>query len=378
MVEISTRQMGKKLVFANLGPREVFGELALISQQPRTATALALEETEVLIITRKHLQELIDSADPLLTNLLQGYLGRFMWTQRFMLNNSSGHLHAGGESLQKQADRELALEKEIDQAIQNRNFELFYQPVVCLRSGRIAGFEALMRWRHPSRGLVSPLEFIGLAEKTGQIVDMGYWALEKALGDLRKFQAASDRAGIGETGDGESQSNNELFMSVNVSGRQLLELEEIERLGQLLANSGVAPERVKLEITESLLVDDPAHAAVALGKLREKGVRLAIDDFGTGYSSLSYLHMFPLDTLKIDHSFVSNMLKDERRFRIVRAISRLARDLDLEVIAEGIETPQELQKLRELECDYIQGFLFARPIPSAEIETLLASHPFYS
>lgn len=362
-IEISAEQGGRHVVIANLGPNEVFGELALISEQPRTATARALDDTEVMVITRDHLQKVIDSADPLLTNLLRGNLGRFVWTQRFMLQNTTGD--TGSDSLQKKAEGELALQRELDEAVRQRQFELFYQPVVSLDSGRVAGFEALIRWRHPERGLVSPGEFIPVAEKTGQIVAMGYWALEQALTDLRSFEAARP----------EGDANPELFMSVNVSGRQLLELEEIERLGQLLRESGVNPQQVKLEITESLLVDDPMHAAVALNKVRDQGVRLAIDDFGTGYSSLSYLHLFPLDTLKIDRSFVSNMLDDERRFRIVRAISRLARDLDLDIIAEGIEQHAEMDKLRSLECDYVQGFLMARPMPGSDAEELLARNP---
>ncbi|XOZ32824.1 EAL domain-containing protein [Halomonadaceae bacterium KBTZ08] len=360
-IEISVQQGGHHVVISNLGPHEVFGELALISHQPRTATARALDDTDVMVITREHLQRVIDNADPLLTNLLQGNLGRFAWTQRFMLQHTNDF--AGADSLQKKAESELSLQNALATAIQQQQFELFYQPVIGLESGTIVGFEALIRWRHPDHGLVSPGEFIPVAEKTGQIVEMGYWALEQALHDLKNFERAN---GTGQT---------PLFMSVNVSGRQLLELEEIERLGQVLKASGVDPQQVKLEITESLLVDNPMHAAVALNKLREKGVRLAIDDFGTGYSSLSYLHLFPLDTLKIDRSFVSNMLDDERRFRIVRAISRLARDLELDIIAEGIEHPEEMDKLRELECDCAQGFLMARPMPADDIQAVLARHP---
>lgn len=363
-IEISVEQGGHHVVISNLGPHEVFGELALISHQPRTATARALEDTDVMVITREHLQRVIDNADPLLTNLLQGNLGRFAWTQRFMLQHTSDF--AGADSLQKKAESELALQNDLDVAIQQQQFELFYQPIISLNTSTIVGFEALIRWRHPQHGLVSPGDFIPVAEKTGQIVEMGCWALEQALQDLKAFEHA--------TGDEQPP----LFMSVNVSGRQLLELEEIERLGRVLNASGVNPHQVKLEITESLLVDNPMHAAVALNRVRQKGVRLAIDDFGTGYSSLSYLHLFPLDTLKIDRSFVANMLNNERRFRIIRAISRLARDLELDIIAEGIEQPEEMQKLRELECDYAQGFLMARPMPAGDAIALLARPPSFS
>ncbi|MEA5445369.1 EAL domain-containing protein [Gammaproteobacteria bacterium AB-CW1] len=363
-VEISTDQGGKKVVIANLGPGEVFGELALISHQARTATATAATDTETLVISTERLQAAIDAADPLLQTLLRGNLGRFIWTQRFMLQHAAPK--TAETSLEHQAEHDMAVEADIQRAMKSREFELFYQPIIDLRDGRIGGFEALMRWRHPDRGTVSPGEFIGVAEATGQIVAMGAWALEEALDALKRFQAIVDGPG-----------RPPLFMSVNVSGRQLLELEEIDRLGAVLARSGVDPEQIKLEITESLLVDDPMHAAVALQQLREKGVRLAIDDFGTGYSSLSYLHLFPLDTLKIDRSFVSDMVHDPRRERIVRAISGLARDLDLNIIAEGVENDEEMQSLDRFECDYVQGFLLAKPQTAGDIEALLKQDPHY-
>ncbi|MCP1727824.1 EAL domain-containing protein (putative c-di-GMP-specific phosphodiesterase class I) [Natronospira proteinivora] len=364
-VEISTDQGGKKVVIANLGPGEVFGELALISHQARTATATTTRDTEATVISTERLQAAIDSADPLLQTLLRGNLGRFIWTQRFMLQHASPK--SEDSSLAHQAERDRNVEAEIGRAIKTREFELFYQPIVDLEKGHIAGFEALMRWRHPDRGTVSPGEFIGVAEATGQIVAMGAWALEEALEQLKGFQAIVDQQALDEQPP--------LFMSVNVSGRQLLELDEIEHLGAVLKQSGVAPERIKLEITESLLVDDPMHAAIALQQLRDLGVRLAIDDFGTGYSSLSYLHLFPLDTLKIDRSFVQDMIHDPRRERIVRAISGLARDLDLNIIAEGVENEEELASLNRFECDYVQGFLMAKPQTADQIRQLLAGAP---
>jgi len=160
-------------------------------------------------------------------------------------------------------------------------------------------------------------------------------------------------------------------MSVNLSVRQLLEPREIDRLVDIVRDSGVAPERIKLEITESLLVDDPAHAPLALEHIRSTGVKLAIDDFGTGYSSLSYLHLYPLDTLKIDRSFVQGVRKEPRRMRILKAIVHLARDLGISVVAEGIETEDELEAIRALECDLLQGFLLSKPIPAELILTRL-------
>jgi diguanylate cyclase len=363
-VEISTDQGGKKVVIANLGAGEVFGELALISQQARSATATATEETRVLVITRDRLHAAIDRADPLLQTLLRGNLGRFIWTQRFMLQHAAPQ--SSGTSLESQAQREEEVEADIQRGIKSQEFELYYQPIIDIREGRIAGFEALMRWMHPDKGAVSPSEFIPVAEATGQIVPMGCWALEEALNALKHFQEVVN-----------DHEHPPLFMSVNVSGRQLLEMDEIERLGEVLKASGVDPEYIKLEITESLLVDDPMNAAVSLQELRNKGVRLAIDDFGTGYSSLSYLHLFPLDTLKIDRSFVSDMVRDPRRERIVRAISRLARDLELNIIAEGVENQEELESLNRFECDFVQGFFMARPQTEDAVAELLASRPTF-
>ena len=205
---------------------------------------------------------------------------------------------------------------------------------------------------------------MNVAEQTGQIIELGSFALREALRDLRRFQERLDNsAGL--------SAPSGLFMSVNLSVRQLLEPREIDRLVDIVRDSGVAPERIKLEITESLLVDDPAHAPLALEHIRSTGVKLAIDDFGTGYSSLSYLHLYPLDTLKIDRSFVQGVRKEPRRMRILKAIVHLARDLGFSVVAEGIETEDELNAIRALECDFLQGFLLSKPIPAELILTRL-------
>ena len=362
-VEIATEQGGRDLVIATLGPGEVFGEMALISNQPRNASARALEDTELTVITPERLQTVLNEADPLLTRLLRSNLGRFSWTQRFMLQ-TAGH-SAGDVPLKHLAEEQERIEKAIHQGMLNEEFTLFYQPVIDTGSQKIAGFEALMRWQHPERGVVSPAEFMDVAENSGQIVSLGFRALEQALSDLKAFE---------QTLGTDAQ---ELFMSVNLSARQLLDAEEVDRLVALIDESGVPARRVKLEITESLLVDDPEFAASALESLKAKGVRLAIDDFGTGYSSLSYLHLFPLHTLKVDRSFVSNMFRDDRRFSIVRAIVRLAKDLGLHIIAEGIETERERDTLCELQCDALQGFLLERPKPADDIHELLARNRNY-
>lgn len=352
-VEISTQTASGKIIIAVLNAGEVFGELALISQQPRTATATAFEDTVLELITPQRLKQMIDQADPLLRTLLKGSLGRFIWTQRYMLK----HTHTKSNvPLQKQAQTEVETEAEIAHSILNQEFILYYQPIVCTKDQKIAGFEALIRWQHAERGLLSPAGFIELAERTGQIVNLGLFALQQALSDFTALQALSERR---------------LFMSVNLSGRQLLQPEAIQALRQAITVSGVAPDQIKLEITESLLVDDPSFATVVLNDFKADGVQLAIDDFGTGYSCLSYLHLYPLDTLKIDRSFVCNMLQDQRRMRVVKAIVGLARDLQMNIVAEGVETAAERNAVIELGCDYIQGYLMAKPMHLVDAEALL-------
>lgn len=361
-VEISTTKNGRKLVISRLGPGEIFGELALFSDQPRSASAKATCDSELAIITPETLRSAINSADPVLASLIRCNLGRFAWTQRYMLQHAApSHSVLALDSV---AASERQTEIEISTGIAESQFRNFYQPIFSSDTGEIAGFEALLRWYHPTRGLVTPGSFVNVAEQTGQIIELGSFALREALKDLRRFQERLDNsAGL--------SAPSGLFMSVNLSVRQLLEPREIDRLVDIVRDSGVAPERIKLEITESLLVDDPAHAPLALEHIRSTGVKLAIDDFGTGYSSLSYLHLYPLDTLKIDRSFVQGVRKEPRRMRILKAIVHLARDLGFSVVAEGIETEDELDAIRALECDFLQGFLLSKPIPAELILTRL-------
>lgn len=361
-VEISTIKHGRKLVISRLGPGEIFGELALFSDQPRSASATAICDTELAIITPASLRSAIQSADPVLASLIRCNLGRFAWPQRYMLQHAAPS-HSG-LALDNVAASERRVEIEIKNGIAENQFRNFYQPVFCSETGEIAGFEALLRWYHPVRGLVTPGSFIDVAEQTGQIIELGSFALREALRDLKRFQDRVDSANA-------DAMSPPMFMSVNLSVRQLLEPREIDRLVEIINSSGIAPEQIKLEITESLLVDDPAHAPLALEHIRSTGVRLAIDDFGTGYSSLSYLHLYPLDTLKIDRSFVQGVRTEPRRMRILEAIVHLARDLGFSVVAEGIETEDELEAIRALECDLLQGFLFSKPLPAELVLTRL-------
>jgi diguanylate cyclase (GGDEF)-like protein len=251
----------------------------------------------------------------------------------------------------------LQLESDLRQAIENKEFCVYYQPIVSLQTGRLAGFEALVRWNHPRRGLVSPADFIPVAEETGLIVPIGQWVLNEACAHVRQWQL-------------DSPSHRALSLSVNLSARQVAQPDLLDRIKEALATSKLNPHCLKLEITESVVMENAEAAALMFKQLRALGVQLSIDDFGTGYSSLSYLHRFPLNYLKIDRSFVTRLTTDNDN-AIVKTISTLARNLGMEVIAEGIETEEQHQQLKMLGCEYGQGYLFSRPVDNDGVEHLL-------
>ena len=252
----------------------------------------------------------------------------------------------------------LQLESDLRQAVEKNEFCVYYQPIVSLQTGRLAGFEALVRWNHPRRGLVSPVDFIPVAEETGLIVTIGQWVLNEACAQVRKWQI-------------ESPGHRSLSLSVNLSARQVAQPDLLEQIKEALDTSKLSPHCLKLEITESVVMENAEAAALMFKQLRSLGVQLSIDDFGTGYSSLSYLHRFPLNYLKIDRSFVMRLTTDNDN-AIVRTISTLARNLGMEVIAEGIETEEQHQQLKMLGCEFGQGYLFSRPVDHEGVARLLA------
>ncbi|HUH07199.1 MAG TPA: EAL domain-containing protein [Egibacteraceae bacterium] len=255
--------------------------------------------------------------------------------------------------------RRLEMESALQQAVSRDELTLHYQPLVRLDTQRIVGMEALVRWEHPERGLVPPMDFIPLAEETGMIIGIGHWVLDEACRQLSEWQDMSDEA-------------EPLMMWVNVSARQLHQPDAVERIAEILERHGVPPHTVGLEITESVLLEDMPASVTALTQLRDLGVHLAIDDFGTGYSSLSYLKHLPVSTLKIDRSFIWGLGNPEDS-AIVRAVTTLAETFGHEVVAEGVETIEQLEESRALHCTHAQGYYFSRPVPSAEAhQTLLA------
>jgi len=255
----------------------------------------------------------------------------------------------------------LKLETDLRRAMERKEFFLVYQPIVSLQNGRLTGFEALLRWRHPERGLVYPTEFIPMAEETGLIVPIGRWVIRQASEQMRKWQ--------------DTIRANHLSISVNLSGKQFTQKDLIQDITDVLRDTSLDPFCLRLEITESVLMQNADNAAAMMMRLKTLNVQIYIDDFGTGYSSFSYLHRFPFDTLKIDRSFISRMGSNEESCEIVRAMITLAKNLGKDVIAEGIETEHQLSLLRNLECSAGQGYHFSHPLDTERALNLISTNP---
>ena len=261
------------------------------------------------------------------------------------------------------AVKRFQLEIDLRKATEREEWRTHYQPIISVSSGEIVGFEALVRWQHPQRGLIAPSEFIPLAEETGLIVPLSQWILRHACSQLNSWKARL-------------RDGSPLMISVNLSAKHLSAPDLIDQIGRALDESGLKPSNLKLEITESAIVDDPERAATTLAQIKAMQVNLAIDDFGTGYSSLTYLHRFPVDTLKIDRSFVGRIGSGSEAVEMVHTIVSLAHNLGMDVIAEGVESADQLALLQELGCEYAQGFLFSRPVDKEAAEALLLARPF--
>ena len=253
----------------------------------------------------------------------------------------------------------LQLETDLRCSIERNEMLAYYQPIIDLATMRMVGFETLMRWNHPQRGIIPPNEFIPVSEETGLIVPLTLWILRKSCNQLVEWQK-------------ESPANRPLMMSVNLSGKHFAHPDLVDQIKGILEETQINPRSLKLELTESAIMENAETAIEMLGQIRELGVQISIDDFGTGYSSLSYLHRFPIDMLKVDRSFVSSMEDGTENGEIVRTVIALAKTLGLSVVAEGIESIHQLHQLRILGCEFGQGYLFSRPVPVDEVEKILA------
>jgi diguanylate cyclase (GGDEF)-like protein len=257
----------------------------------------------------------------------------------------------------------LQLETDLRLALQRKEFVLYYQPLISLKTGKVIGLEALIRWEHPQRDLLFPNEFMSVAKETGLIIPMGQWVIREACHQLKEIQ---DRFG-----------DLELIMGVNLSGRQFSQPDLVDQIHDIILESGIDPRYLRLEICESVVMKDVDETIALLQQLKALNVRLSIDDFGTGFSSLSSLNRFPIDTLKIDRSFISQMEAEGEgeNFGIVQTIITLAHVLKLAVIAEGVETAKQVEQLRTLGSEFAQGYYFLRPVPADIVIAFIESDP---
>ena len=268
--------------------------------------------------------------------------------------------HSLTNSMHSSAVEALELQTALKNAVVRNEFVLHYQPICDALSQEITGFEALVRWQHPQRGLVQPVAFIGVAEETGLIRDIGHWVLREACMQMQDWHVRFPEL--------------PLRLSVNTSAEELKDVRFTDGLRGVLTSTKLDPRTLQLEITESIFIQRPDVIDAILSGIRSLGVRIALDDFGTGYSSLSYLDRYQIDTLKIDRSFVARMLTPGRTMAIVNTIVRLGHELDLDIVAEGVEDAAQLRALLAPGCGSVQGYFLGRPMPVEQVEKLLASH----
>jgi EAL domain-containing protein (putative c-di-GMP-specific phosphodiesterase class I) len=263
-------------------------------------------------------------------------------------------------TMHAEAETALWLETELRKALGNNEFIVYYQPIILMETNKIIGFEALVRWQHPDRGLLSPLDFMTVAEETGLIIPIGEWVIYEACRQLRQWQEQFPRY-------------RDLTVSVNISSRVFSRPDFYDVIVRILHETGIEASCLRLEIVERMLIENPEPAAALLKRLKDLNVRFDIDDFGTGYSALNYLRHFPIDGLKIDRSFINALTYDKNNAEIVKTIIALANSLKLDVIAEGIETTEQMETYRTMKGEYAQGYFISRPVNSKTAENLL--HP---
>jgi diguanylate cyclase len=359
-VEIAIPLGAQRLAFNRLGPGQLFGEMALIDGSKRMGSARAVTDTLTRVITASQILDRLHGSDDIIAFVLRITLMRYRHLLHQIQRDELGTVAAAADLTQeelllpdsKRVVAKLELENELREALENSQFELYYQPLVVLAEGQLAGFEALMRWHSPRLGFVAPGVFIPLAEETGLITPICRWALSSATRALAGFQEAAKSL----------RANSALLtVSVNVTKHQIGDAETMAVIDRIPEDSGVELGQVKLELTESALMSDYARTRDWIAQLKRRRIKVSIDDFGTGYSSLGYLHQFGVDELKIDRSFVESMLSEVRSMEIVRAIIGLAQGLGLGTVAEGIEQEDQARRLEAAGCELGQGYLFGRP-----------------
>ena len=401
MVEVALEKDGCNLVMATLTKGDILGEMAIIDRLPRTASARAIVPTVVTAIPLDYISQKIEQSDPTVRMFLRLTMARYRDLTARLGQVYEGLSLGQGEAsndifssstmelnnvmsqfleMQKRIDTAVTKpapsetsslfgektleitkllvteEKLLKEALTKKEFRLHYQPIIDLTNNRIVGCEALVRWNHPSGELALPSRFVGQAENSGLIIELGYWIAEEAC----HFQSRLF-----------NDFQKDLFVTINLSGKQFDDQFLVPNLADIMDRTGARREQIKFEITESLLIDNPELATQSLHQLRETGAKLAIDDFGTGYSSFSYLYRFPFDTMKIDRVFINAMSRSKKSNQIVKSLVNLSHDLGMDVVAEGIESEHEAELMRNYKAALGQGFHFSRPVNETEFVKLL-------
>lgn len=353
-VEVCLNEETGERRIGTLNQGELFGEIALVDRLPRTATVRAIEATNLVVIDRHIVGQLLEKTDPVIRLLLNVILQRWRNSIASIYSSNSTNQKENTEEFRNLAMRNLILSNEIDRALLNKEFVMFYQPIISLKENKVAGFEALIRWMDPVKGMIPPGDFLDLAEQTGQIRQIGLWTLEQACRDWSRLKKLT--------------STEKSFVSVNVSANQLNDPILFDMIKSILHQNNMNPSDLKLELTETALIKEREIAEELLLKLKNYGVSWALDDFGTGYSSLSSLQNYPIGTLKVDRSFVSQMLTSSLSMQIVMNTMGLAHSIGIDVVAEGVETPDTFNMLHQFGCEYGQGWLFGKPQPIEVLE----------
>lgn len=350
-VQICLEKNGDSFPVSIIGIGEIFGEMAILDGLPRAGTARALEPTRLCVVSRDQLYNRIHHSDSVVRLLVLLLIKRTRSMNSKLIASLDTRVlgeEADGDSNMpagRNAINEVRFEIELNKAFQDREFRLHYQPIVDMKNEAILGFEALIRWNSPTLGPMRPDLFMKVAEESSLIVPLGRWIQEQAIADLGRIQKETGR---------------QFFMSVNVSGRQFMDPAYLTNLEEVRQKYNVNTAQLKLEITERIFIDG-ARAIEMVEQCRQLGYGISLDDFGTGYSSLSYLRNLKVDNLKIDQSFTRTMATDKRSIALVKCMIQLCEDMGIESVAEGVETPEMAILMKNMGCQFAQGYLYAKP-----------------
>ncbi len=349
-----THRGGLETSLAILGPGEIFGEMALIDSSLRSASTRATTACKLFVINKEQLRDKLDSSDLTVQLVVKMLLNRLRQQIRNQTGDNLDIINASAHS-EIVLDR-IKLESQIRDAHQNKEFVMYHQPIIDIKTSKICGSEALIRWNSPEKGLISPGIFIDLLENSALIIPVGFWIIEEC------FQQSKLVA--------QKNPGQKFSISINISARQLSNSGFIDTLKMLILKHGINPENFKLEVTERVFIEG-GSVIDFLNKCHALGFEISLDDFGTGFSSLQYLSRLPIDFIKIDRSFVMNILGDEKTKAIVSAIIYLSKKLNMQVIAEGIETEAEFKIMKELGANFAQGYLFSKPVELSRLLEML-------